>query len=1014
MNIAEWTIRNRVTSIAAFVCIALYGIYTYMTIPMQEDPDFVMRTALVTTQFPGAPPSRVEELVTDKLEKRIREMAEIDYVTSQSRAGVSIISVNIREDLKDMQPIWQRLRNKVEDAASSLPDEAGAPVVNDEFGDVFGFLVALTGDGYTYREMKDAADDVRNTFLQVDGVSKVELWGVQDERVFVEISNARFAELGITPFLLADAIKSQNTVRSSGRLKDGPELWNIRSTGAFMDVDDLRQMSLRMPGGKESMALMDLASIKRGFTDPPSDMVRYNGKSCIMLAVSMAVGNNIVKVGTHLTEAMDDAEIVLPVGLELEYAIYTPTYVKDTVHDFLINLAQAFGFVVIVLLFFVGLRTGVICGTLVPMAMLACLALMPTFGVFLQRISIASMIIALGILVDNGVVVSEEILVRLARGEDRMKAVAATVRGLAFPLLAASLTTIFAFLPIPLAPSATGEYCVSLFIVISLTLAASWVFSLTMVPMMSYALLKPKLQEQDFSGAAYQTYRVLLKGVIRFRWVTLAVVVGLCWTALWAFKFVPSQFMPPNERAQFLIDFKQPYGTDIRTTSERVAHLEKIIMEDEAFDSLITFVGSGGPRWYLPLDIEQPADHLATMVVNIRSFDDLQPILERLDAELAANYPDTRYRLKEMMMGPPAGAAIQVRIAGGDMDTLYRLRARVVRELLDVGGTNTPWDDWGEWTKQVVVDVDQNKARYSGLTSEDIAMSLQMQLSSLRVSDFREGEEVIPIVLRSDEAVRDHPEKLVGLNVYSFSSDYSAPLIQVANMFLEWQPSNVRRRDQMRTMTIMADTVGRLSSEVLQDLQPRLDKFMASDEWPAGYTLEYGGEQEKSADAMASITANMPLALMLLFLVLVAQFNSLKKPLIVILTLPPMVIGITPGMIIADQNFTFMAFLGMISLLGIIVNNAIMLLDCIGNFEREGKSKGEAVIQAGLQRARPIVMTTITTIVGLVPLIISGGGLWRPLAVLMVSGLAVATALTLILCPVLYSVFFSVKLEKAE
>ncbi|SIN79499.1 efflux RND transporter permease subunit [Halodesulfovibrio marinisediminis] len=1008
MNITEWSLRNNVTSLVMFVLIAVAGVITLAIIPRQEDPDFIVRTAVVTTSFPGASPQKVEELVTDKLEEKIREMGEIDYLESQSLTGLSIIEVNIYESIKDVAPIWQKLRNKVDDALPLLPEEASTPVVNDEFGDVFGFLIALTSDDYTYREMKDEADIIRNRVLRFPAVSKVEFWGNQEERVFIEFSNARFAELGLSPFALASVIQSQNIIKPSGQVYDDPERINIRSTGEFLSVDDIRNLSLRAPGGKESVALSDITDIKRGFVDPPTIMVRYNGKPAVLLAVSMKVGNNIIKLGKDLTGLVEEINTELPAGLDLEMAIYTPEYVKTSIFDFLINLVQAFCFVILVMLLFAGIRVGLICGTLVPMAMLTALIFMPMFDVMLERISIAAMIIALGILVDNGVVVSENILVKLGQGMDRKQAVASTSKELSFPLLAASLTTIFAFLPIPLAPSAAGEYCVSLFVVISLTLAASWMLSMTMVPMMCYYLLKPQLTEESFSSMVYTVYRKVLLFALKNRVLALAIVFGGFAIAVMGFKSVPNIFFPPNERGQFMVDFWQPYGTDIRATQRRYEKLEQFLMKQDEFESVLTFVGTGGPRWYLPLDLEQQNENLATLIVNIDSFEHLDSFLDKTEKELIENFPDTRFRLKKMMLGPPAGASIELRLAGDSVEQLYDLREKIGKILESKEGVSVVWDDWGEWTKELVIEVNQDRARRAGFTSEDIASSMQMQMSELPVSDFRDGDTVIPIVLRSDDDYRDQADKIPGMNVYSYTEKRSVPLAQVANAFFIWQPSNVRRRDEVRTMTVMADVYGRYASDVLQEIQPELDTLMTSEEWPLNYTLEVGGEDEESRKAQAALMANMPLAMGLLILVLVAQFNSVRKPLIILLTLPPMMIGVVPGMILTGQPFGFMPLLGLISLLGIIVNNAIMLIDRVDVLSRKDIDIQNALILSGLQRSRPIIMTTITTIVGLVPLIVSGGGMWRPMAVLMVSGLAVASGLTLILCPVLYSTLFRI------
>lgn len=1007
MNLARWCIENNRTSIALFLLIALGGIMTFINIPKAEDPDFTIRTAVVITAFPGASPQRVEELVTDKLEEKIREIDVIKNVRSQSMTGLSIIEVEFQENQKDMKPIWQKLRNKVSDAQPTLPPEAMTPAINDEFGDVYGILVALTGDGFSYRELKDVADYTRDELLKIPCVGKVERWGLQDERVFIDFSNSRMAAAGISPFALGQMIDHQNSIRPSGSSKVGPERISIEPTGEFKSVDDIANLSMRIEGMRTSLKLSDVTRVTRGFADPPGVMARYNGEPAIMLAVSMADGNNIMEVGEKVTAQLDKLSKDLYHGMEYNIVVYQPEYVNTAISDFMLNLLESFGFVVIVILAFAGFKTGLIAGSLVPMAMLGCIGLMPFFDVGLQRISIASLIISLGILVDNGVVVSEAILVRLATGEERLKAVVNAVSELWMPLLAASLTTVFAFLPIPLAENATGEFCFSLFVVVSLTLICSWGLSMSMVPMLCYYVLKPKIVVQTFSSRMYRGYRAMLLFCLKHRTIFLAVVLAGCVTAFWGFKYVPKMFFPPNERAQFTIDFWQPFGSDITTTTDEVAKLEKFLLADDEIDSVGTFVGHGGPRWYLPLNLEQRNDNLATFVVNTKSVEGVDGLIARTREEIKTKFPDADFSLKKLMNGPPVGAPVQIRISGPDQKILYQVRDKVVALLEKTQGVARVWDDWGQWTKKMVVEVDQEKARQSGLSSFDVAASLQSGMSGYQASTYREGDTNIPILLRSEDAFRNRLDKLESINIYSYQDGKSVPLNQIAASKLVWQPSDIRRRDQTRTMTVKADLFdGYFAMQTLDKVRPEINKMIESPQWPIGYSIAYGGEFEKSVESQEAINANMPLAMGLLVLVLIFQFNSFRRPLIILLTLPPMMCGITPGMILTNSPFGFMPMLGMISLLGIIVNNAIMLIDRIEIQRKKGITLDDSIVLASLERARPIIMTATTTIIGMVPLSLQGGEMWRPMANCIMSGLMFATVLTLILCPVLYSIFF--------
>ncbi len=1006
MNPGLWCIRNNRTAIVAFLFIAMAGGHAFRSIPRLEDPEFTIRVAVVTSFLPGAAPQKVEELITDKLEKKIQEMAEVKALVSQSMTGLSVIEVEVHAHYREMQPIWSKLRNKIEDIRPFLPEGAVGPFVNDEFGDVFPVVLALTGDGFSFRELKDAADMIRDRLLTVEHMAKVSIFGVQEERIFVEFSNARLAEFGVSPYQVADLLKSQNVLQSGGSALLGPERVTIEATGEFQTLAQIRKVSLRLPGRDTSIALGDIAEVRREFVDPPGVLTRFNGKDCLMLAAGMSGAGKVTEFGEAIKAEIERMRADLAVGLDCDVFIFQPKFVERAINDFTGNLQQAFLFVVIVMLLFCGWRTGLIVGALVPLAMLLCLTVMPVFGIKLHSVSIASLIIALGMLVDNGIVMSENILVRLGRGEERAQACGAAARELWLPLLTSSLTTIAAFLPIALAKSDVGEYCRSLFQVVSLTLLASWLLSLTFTPMVCYYFLKASPQRQSFKGRFYAAYRVLLIGALRRPVVFLTALAMLLGVSCWAFRFVPSIFFPPNEREMLLIDFWQPYGTDISVTAQRSALLEKFLLSDTNVASVGVFVGEGGPRWYLALNIEQENPNYANIIINLHALGGVNVLAQRLQEHLAEHFPDCRYTVKKLETGPPVGAPIQLRLTGSDTAVLYQLRDRLAGVLAGVAGVVNVRDNWGEWTKKLVVDVNQEQAKQAGFSSQDIALSLQAQISGLTATEYREGREVIPIILRSQETYRGDLGRIESLNVYSYATQKSAPLLQLARARLEWQTSNIRRRNALRTMTVMADMRDRFASDALAEIVPKVQALTASADWPAGYAVAYAGEDAESAQAQASIMDAFPLAAGLLILILIAQFNSIRRPLIILLTIPPMLIGVVPGLLLTNAPFGFMAFLGLISLMGIIVNNAIVLIDRMEIERAQGCSVEDAIILAAHKRLRPILATATTTVVGLVPLALQGGEMWRPMANTIIFGLVFATILTLGQCPVLYAVFF--------
>lgn len=1011
MNLAAWCIKNNRTSLTFFALIAVMGVTAYQSVPRLEDPEFVIRTALVMTWFPGAAPDKVEELITDKLESKIQEMAEVTKLESQSMTGVSIIAVEVGPQYTDMAPIWQKLRNKVADVQSELPEGVQGPIINDEFGDVFPVLLAVQGDGFSYRELKNTADDLRSDLLEDPQVAKVDIFGAQDERIFVEFSNARLAKAGVSPQQLMGVLSSQNILKPGGNAKVGPERIIIEASGAFNTLDDIRRVSIRIPGQDDAVYLQDIASIRRGFVDPPESMARFNGENTLILAVSMVEGGKVTDMAPAVIQRAEHFEQTQPWGIEINPFFSQEKYVTRSINDFMVNLLEAFAFVVAVMFIFAGLRSGFITGILVPMAMLMCFAFMPLFDISLHQVSIAALIIALGMLVDNGVVTNENILVRLARGEDRLQAVANAVKELWLPLLTSSLTTICAFLPIAIATSDVAEYCFSLFQVIAITLLCSWFLSLTLIPMLCYYFLKPKKNVQTFNNLFYRAYRGLLIHALKNRLLFCAGAVALFLIALWGFRFIPSLFFPPNEREMLLIDFWQPYGTDIATTAERLEKLERhLLAQTNEVESVASFIGTGGPRWYLALNVEQDNPNYANTIVTLKDFRQVRDMEQQLNRFLDEQFPDCRPTVKRLENGPPVGAPVKIYISGKNVDDIYAARDRIRDAITPIPGVANLRDDWGEWTKKLNVNVNQEKAKQAGFTSEDVATSLQTQISGMPVTEYREGKDLIPVVIRSDKASREDLGKVESLTIYSYTGGENIPLLQIASTELEWQPSNIRRRNRMRTMTLLSDlSGGRFASEVLAEIIPAVQHLQESADWPAGCIIEFGGEDADSAEAQNSIMAGVPLAMGLLALILIGQFNSLRRPIIIVLTIPPMIVGIVPGLLLTGAPFGFMAFLGMISLMGIIVNNAIMMIDRIEIEKAKGQNPADALVVAAQRRLRPIIVTATTTVIGLIPLSLQGGEMWRPMANTIMFGLAFATLLTLLLCPVLYALFFRIR-----
>lgn len=1012
MKMLQVAIRNNRTTIVLFAMIMLAGISAFRNMPRLEDPEFKIRDAVVVTLFPGASPDRVENLVTDVLETHIREMDEVENVTSQSRNSVSIINVSIKDQVRDLQPVWQRLRNKVADAEAELPDGVQPPMVQDDFGDVFGILLALTGEDYSAAELKTHAERIRDTLRRLPAVARVELFGLQAERVYIEISNPRLAGLGVSPYVLAQMLRAQNAIQPGGDAKVAGERIIIEPTGEFRSVEDLRNASIRLPGVEDAVLLGDIATVRRGYVEPSAPRAQFNGQDAVWIAISMVSGENIVQLGAAVRADVTQIQKDLPLGLDLSELYMQPDFVAQSINEFMRNLAAAVVFVFVVMLLFTGLRTGVIAGAILPMAVLLSLALMPWFGVELQKVSIAALIIALGLLVSNGIVVSENILVRMTDGEDRLAAAGGAVRELAFPLLASQLTTILAFMPIATAQSIVGEYTRSLFIVVSIALLGSWVLALTFTPLLSYAVQRPaKAKPENASGRGQRHYQRLLQWALcRPGRVALGVALATV-LAIWGFTRVPTIFFPPLEREMFLVQLDLPAGQDIEITRQRAQAAGDWLLARDEVVTVGTMIGSGGPRWYLSLAPEQNNPAYAMLVVHTRTLKDVETLIPLLRAHLDETQPEVRARVEQLEMGPPVGFPIQIRLQGETIPELYRQADRIRTILQGTAGVFNIHDDWGEWTRKMVVDVQQEPAKRAGLTSQDIAISLMTQMSGIPVTQYRAEGDLIPVVMRSPDERRTQLAALEDMHVYSYTTGLSVPLRQVARTKLDWQPSNVRRRNQTRTITLLADVTGRYSSDALAEIEPQLLELQTKPDWPLGYALEVGGEDEESERAQASILAGVGPAAALLILVLLVQFNSIRITLLILLSILPMMVGITPGMWLTRTPFGFMAMLGLISLAGIIVNNAILLLDRINTERAGGLDPAAAIMAASTKRLRPILLMAFTAIIGLLPLAVRGGALWQPMANVMIFGLLTATLVGLVFTPVLYALFFRVEAQ---
>ncbi len=1019
MSITQIAIEKNRFTITLLLLIAFAGVQSFLNLPQSEDPGFIVRTAVVQTVFPGAGPERVEQLVTDKLEKVIQEIPQIDYVRSQSKTGVSLLWVNIREEYTDLQPIWDLLRRKVDKARSELPSGVIGPTVNDEFGDVFGIILTITGDGFSYADVKEVADEVRDELLLLPDVAKVEIYGAQEERIFVEFSNTTLASYGLSPIQLQSLLEARNIIIAGGSISTEYEEIVLEPSGNFQSLDDLRRTVLQIPGTKDILYLENLATVRRGYVDPPKSMARSTDGPALALAVSMRKGGNIVSLGEQVRPRIDTLQSYYPIGIEFDFVQFQPDVVSGLVEGFVESLYQSVGIVTVVMLLFLGLRTGLVVATLIPMAMLTTLMMMTFFGIGLDQMSIASLIIALGMLVDNAIVMSESIMVSMAGGKNAKEAAIESATELQVPLLTSSLTTAAAFLPIFLAESSVGEYTAPLFKVVSITLIGSWILSLTMIPMLCVRFLKiEKKEEGEFDSRFYRTYRGMLLMALKNRVVALVLLIGVFLLAMKGFAYIPNIFFPPNDRPTFTMELELPVGTPIERTEKVAEVFEQHLRENywtgresapaEGVVNWVTFIGNGGPKFALGYNPGLQSPEVAIFLINATS----RPLVDELIVELEEfadnSFSDLRATIRPLSNGPPAWPPVEVRLSGRDTDKLFDIVEKVKDRLAETPGTRQINDDWGPRTKKLSVEVDEVRARLAGVTHQDIAISLQTFFDGFKTTDFREDDQLIPITLRSVAAERNNVDKLETINVYSQAQGTSVPLKQVADVHVVWEPAHVIRRGRLRTVAVESGLdPGRTADEIVGGLLPWLEEERES--WGPGYSYEIGGTVESSGSANESIGAKLPIAGLIIVLLLVAQFNSMRRPAIILLTIPLGLIGVVLGLLVARSYFGFMTLLGVISLAGIVINNAIVLLDRIRiEIEDNGLEPARAILESAQRRLRPILLTTLTTALGMLPLLFGGGAMWEPMAIAIIFGLLFATVLTLGAVPILYALFFRV------
>ncbi|EHH3728891.1 multidrug efflux RND transporter permease subunit VmeV [Vibrio parahaemolyticus] len=1015
MNIAEYSIKNKVISWLFIVILAIGGVTSFLELGRLEDPAFTIKDAMIVATYPGATSKEVEEELTYPLEKEIRKLPYIDRITSTSSNGMSQIMVSMKMDYgpDELPQIWDEMRRKINDLQPTLPQGVQSLQIIDDFGDVYGVMLMLTGDDYDYVELKRYADHLRREIELVDGVGKVDIAGDQQEMLFVEISLDRLASLNLDMNVVSGLLNQQNNVVSAGEVMVNGESLVIRPSGTLNTVQALENLIIHGRDTGNLIRLKDVATITRSIQEKPGNMILFNGKKAINIGISFASGVNVVEVGERLNAELSSLESIKPAGLDMSYFYNQAQEVDDSVKAFVISLAEAVAIVIIVLLFTMGLRSGVIIGVVLLLTVFGTFILMNYNNIELHRISLGALIIALGMLVDNAIVVVEGILVGLKKGRTKVQAAVDIVKQTQWPLLGATVIAITAFAPIGLSQDATGEFMGSLFWVLCFSLFLSWVTAITLTPFLADLLLKEEEKdtngedEDPYKGWLFVVFGALLKFSLRFRWMTVAAMVALLVGAVIAFGNVKQQFFPPSNTPMFYVDMWMPEGTDIRQTIKQAEKVESYIRQQDDIDFVSVSIGQGLQRFALTYQPEKSYEAYAQFQVRTTDRDNMFKLLHKLDDNLAKTFDEPTFQFKLMEFGPSPASKIEARITGPDPKVLRELAVQVEDILHTDPGARNIRHDWRERTKELVPVFNESKARRLGISKEDLSSTLQMAFGGSTFGVLRDGTHTLPIMMRLPEAERVDFESLQNVKIWSPSLQTYIPVDQIIDgVELDWSEPLIQRRDRKRTLTVLADH-DVLSDDTAASLFARVQPKVMSLHIPEGYEITWGGEYESSKDAQEGLFGSLPIGYLLMFIITILLFNSIKKPLVIWFTVPLSIIGVAFGLLTTNMPFSFTAFLGLLSLSGMILKNGIVLLDQINLELESGKDPYLAIVDSAISRVRPVSMAALTTILGMIPLVFDA--FFGSMAITIMAGLGFATVLTLIVVPVMFAILFRIK-----
>jgi multidrug efflux pump subunit AcrB len=1008
MNIAQSCIDKKIVTYLLSAVVLVAGVFSYFNLGRLEDPEFTVKNAQIITLYPGATAEDVAEQVTDKIETAVQQMGQLKRVTSTSYTGKSIVMVEMKDQFgrQDLPQIWDELRRKVTEVQSVLPEGCMPSRVVDDYGNVSGVFFAIYGDGFTYAELKEHVKLLRRELLQCQDVARIDILGDQQEVIYFEVSRARCAFLGIRPEMIESAIAGQNQATPAGRVKIGDKYIHIYPDSKLISPSDLGKIILSAPDNPSvKIRLEDIATIYRGYQDPPQQLLRYNGKPCIGLGISTVAGGNVITMGQAIDTRLKELMKQTPVGIEVGVISHQAKSVDHAVKGFVVNLVEAVVIVIAVLLFAMGMRSGLLIGGVLLLTVMGTILVMDWLGILFERISLGAFIIALGMLVDNAIVITEAVLIAAQKGEDRKKAAVEVVRQTMWPLLGATVVAILSFAPIGASNDSTGEFCRSLFLVLLISLLLSWVTAITITPLTASwfitAPAKEAKQAEPYSGAFFQAYRALLISCIRHRYVTTLILLVVLALSLMGFGHVKQIFFPSSTRPQFMVHVWMPLGTHISATDRVVRQLEAKLRSMDGITGVTSMVGTGGLRFLLTYTPEDPDASYGILFADVKDYNAIPDYARQLKAFADAEVHDALVYSQQFVLGPGDPQKIQLRILGPEPAVL-RQQADAIMKLLQADPKLVEIQtDWRNRVDVIEPVISEAKARTLGMTRATIAAALQRATEGTRITTIPEGDEAIPLVMRPPASERLDPNSIYDVWTWSPLMECSVPVAQMVERFANTsQEARLKRRNRLPCITVKCNTTGETPNQALQRLMPKVAQATAN--LPNDYRAEWGGEYESSKNANGALGGRIPPIILLMFLVVVALFNSFKSGVVIFMTVPLVVIGVTLGLLGFDQPFGFMALLGFLSLIGMQIKNAIVLIDEIQAQQKLGVPPVDALVQAGVSRLRPVAMSTVTTVLGMLPLLVDA--FYSAMAVTIMCGLTFATVLTMIVIPVNYAI----------